>query len=230
MSVVGHVPSRVGLHAVLADGQRSIEHVYGYFNAIRETPGATVATLAQRTRDAGTWNCPTLTLPHMWAPAPSPSHRATLPGVRFLSPTLLGEWRSRNVFIGSETARFMSTQVRALRDAGAPLLLGTDTPNPWIVPGFAIHAELQQFANAGLTPFEALSTGTRDAARFLGLEHEFGTVGPGKRADLLLLDANPLIDVANVARRAGVMARGRWYAEHELRARLGALERSLASP
>jgi imidazolonepropionase-like amidohydrolase len=98
------------------------------------------------------------------------------------------------------------------------------------MPGFAIHEELSHLVEAGLSPYEALRAGTRDAARFLELEDEFGTVTVGKRADLLLVDANPLDDVANVGRRLGVMARGRWYSEADLHARLEALVQARINP
>jgi imidazolonepropionase-like amidohydrolase len=94
-------------------------------------------------------------------------------------------------------------------------LLGTDAPNPFVVPGFSIHEELARLVAAGLTPYEAIRTGTTDAAEYL--DDDFGVVAPGKRADLLLLDADPLADVRNIARREGVMVRGRWLRDTQLR-------------
>jgi imidazolonepropionase-like amidohydrolase len=82
---------------------------------------------------------------------------------------------------------------------------------------------------SGLTPFQALSTGTRNVAQFLGQEKDFGTVTQGQRADLILLEANPLTDVANVQKRAGVMLNGRWLPESQIRAGLAAIARRNAS-
>ena len=79
---------------------------------------------------------------------------------------------------------------------------------------------------AGLTPQQILTSGTRNVARYYGAEREFGTVTVGRRADLLLLEANPLNDVANVARRAGVMVNGRWLPEAEIQARLARIAES----
>ena len=104
----------------------------------------------------------------------------------------------------------------ALHDAGARLLLGTDTPNQYVVAGFSVHDELNNFVAAGMTPYEALNAATRNAAEFLGALEEFGTVAAGQRADLILVEADPLEDVANAAKRVGVMLRGRWLAEAEL--------------
>jgi hypothetical protein len=106
--------------------------------------------------------------------------------------------------------------LRALRDADAPLLLGTDTGNPFVVPGFSVHEELELLVQAGLTPYQALRSATRNPAEFLGATGEFGSVAAGRRADLLLLGGNPLIDVRQVANIHGVMARGRWIGPAEL--------------
>jgi imidazolonepropionase-like amidohydrolase len=101
--------------------------------------------------------------------------------------------------------------VKALHDAGAVVLAGTDTPNPFVVPGTAIHRELALFVAAGLTPKEALATATRDAALFLGQEGEWGTIEPGKRADLVLLAANPLANIAAASKPVRVMVRGKLF-------------------
>lgn len=113
--------------------------------------------------------------------------------------------------------------VKALHDAGARLLLGTDFPPAFTVPGHSLHEELSNFVAAGLTRYEALRAGTSGASEFLGKPAEFGVVAEGARADLLLLEANPLADVRNAARRAGVMVRGAWYTESEMRERMDKL-------
>src|SRR5438270_2627541 len=88
--------------------------------------------------------------------------------------------------------------VKAMHNASIPFLAGTDTPpGVYIFPGFSLHEELQRFVAAGFTPLEALQTATINPAKFLGKEAELGTVEPGKYADLVLLDANPLDDISN---------------------------------
>jgi imidazolonepropionase-like amidohydrolase len=82
---------------------------------------------------------------------------------------------------------------------------------------------------AGLTPYQVLATGTREAARYFGEGARFGTIAPGRRADLILLTANPLQDLANVQRRAGVMVRGQWLAEEVIQARLNKIAATVAS-
>ena len=110
--------------------------------------------------------------------------------------------------------------VKALHDAGARLLLGTDCGNPFVVPGFSVHLELRNFVDAGLSPFEAIRAGTSGAAEFMNAGAEFGTVAAGSRADLILVEGNPLEDVLNVDKRAGVMVRGKWYSRAELQSEL----------
>jgi imidazolonepropionase-like amidohydrolase len=101
------------------------------------------------------------------------------------------------------------------------MLAGTDSLNPCVVPGFSIHDELEDLVTAGLTPYQAIKTATVNAAEFLGAASEFGTVTVGKRADLILIDGDPLKEIKNTTRRAGVMVSGQWLAEAEIRKLLG---------
>ena len=110
--------------------------------------------------------------------------------------------------------------LKSLQTAGCPIAFGTDSPQLYSVPGFSIHREMRSMAAAGLTPQQILVSGTRNAARYFGAEQEFGSVAAGQRADLILLNGNPLTDLANVGRRAGVMVNGRWLPEAEIQARL----------
>lgn len=107
--------------------------------------------------------------------------------------------------------------VRGFFQAGVPMLLGTDTPQPFVFPGASVHDELANYVAAGLTPAQALALATREPARFVGKDDRWGTIEAGRRADLLLLDANPLADIAATRRIAGVMAGGRWLPPNELR-------------
>ena len=106
--------------------------------------------------------------------------------------------------------------VRALHEAGAPLLLGTDSPVSTVIPGLSIHDEMRNYAEAGLPARDILRIATLDAASFLGLEDELGSVEVGKRADLILVRRNPLKRVKNLERLNGVMIDGRWLPQAEL--------------
>ena len=118
--------------------------------------------------------------------------------------------------------------VRAMHQAGVPFLAGTDTPGvPYVFPGFSLHDELALLvAEGGFTPLEALQAATRNPARFLGREKDLGTVEPGKLADLVLLDADPLADVHNTTKIAAVVANGRLLPRQELDRMLADVEAS----
>ncbi len=247
LSVVGHVPVSVGVEYALEMGQYSLEHLLGYAEAVEsadsplygqwsyrylygaiELDEARILEIAQATRAAGAWNCPTLVAMDRWILAEEAQSLLEQPHMRYISPHMRARWSRMRGFIdtwlaGSDAeARRHGREVRrlivkGLRDAGAGLLLGTDAGSTYVEPGFSIHVELQNLVEAGLTPYEAIRAGTRDAAEFLGALDEFGTVAVGKRADLILLEDNPLKDVANLQRRAGVMVRGQWLSEATLR-------------
>ena len=99
---------------------------------------------------------------------------------------------------------------KARDERGAKLMLGTDTITVYSVAGFAVHQELELAVKAGLTPYHALRYATVTPAEYLGLSKEAGTIEAGKRGDLLLLDANPLTEVQNTRRFAGVMIKGKY--------------------
>ncbi|HTR49486.1 MAG TPA: amidohydrolase family protein, partial [Kofleriaceae bacterium] len=119
--------------------------------------------------------------------------------------------------------------VRELAAAGAPVLAGTDTPNPYVVPGASLHQELALLAAAGLTPYAALRAATIDAADFLGDPHD-GRIAPGARADLVVLDGDPLADLRALDRIDGVVVRGHWLSGDELRTRHDELVAAYRAP
>ena len=115
----------------------------------------------------------------------------------------------------SEALRWLREAVpliRALHEAGVPLLLGTDSFGT-LVPGFSIHRELEMMVAAGLTPYEALRTGTVNAAAYLDESDTAGTIEVGKRADFILVEENPLTDIRHVSNVQGVFNQGKWHSE-----------------
>ena len=113
--------------------------------------------------------------------------------------------------------------IKELYDAGVPVLLGTDSPQIFSVPGFSIHREMQVMVESGLTPYQVLHAGTAAVADFLGAE-DFGRIAEGQRADLVLLNANPLDDIGHFADSAGVMVNGVWLSRSDIDERLDAIE------
>jgi imidazolonepropionase-like amidohydrolase len=116
--------------------------------------------------------------------------------------------------------------LKALNDGGVKILFGTDAPQQFSVPGFSIHREMKAMAAAGMTPHEILKSATKNVGDYFKDKDKFGTLAVGHRADLVLLEANPLDDISNVAKRAGVMVRGRWLAEKEIQERLAKIAAS----
>lgn len=200
--------------------------------AWQEVDAERLASVAAAVRAAGTWNCPTLVVLQKWQQGDEARALLARPEMRYVSPFLRAAWApdspsnylarlpAATTAAARRSVPAMQRAVRALRDAGGGILLGTDMGNPCVVAGFAVHEELVNLVAAGLTPFEALRAGTADAARCMGAEEDWGTLAPGRRADLILLEANPLDDVRNAARRVGVVLHGRWFPAEELTAEL----------
>ena len=238
LPVVGHVPYSVGLRGVIEARQASIEHLDGFLEALQPDPDSvTDATtmrqlldgadmrrlpaLVDSIRDGNIWNCPTLVLFENFAEDAEWQREVDL-----VPPALVERYRrgmpnwGAHPEVRQRAYDLYLMIVRALHERGAHLLLGTDTPKPTVLPGFSLQAELRSFVRAGLTPYESLRAASSDAAMFLQQEKEFGTIGLGMRADLLLLKANPLENIDNLEKRVGVMVAGRWFTESELQRRL----------
>lgn len=251
LEVVGHVPPAVGLDHVVRSGQLSIEHMDGIAQAAAEDDSALgdptspyeawkfvdpdkVPALAEALAAQGTWVCPTLV---SWQSDPMPDEIEGFlrrPEIRFVWPETIDYWR--NMALPADLVQVMRDgienrllAVRTLHEAGARLVLGTDSPAGFVLHGFGALRELEILVEAGLTAYEAIEMATRNAAELLGASEEFGTVTEGKRADLLLLYANPLDDIGNTARQAGVMVRGGWISEEEIESMLQELATKYAS-
>lgn len=134
-------------------------------------------------------------------------------------------WSAANdsVKTPARRARYVEVRNRILKvfhDAGGTVIAGSDTPEWFHTYGFGLHRELEALVKAGLTPFDALRAATVNPARYLGAEREWGTIAPGRRADLVLLDADPLADIRNTVRIHGVAIGGAWHDRASLDAML----------
>ena len=222
--VVGHVPRAVSADFAIENGQWTIEHFSRYAPEVTENgtwsgpiDGSRLEAFIERLRLAGTWSCPTLTVQLR-----SQSQVADLksnPLYDLLSQPMR-DWLESSLTqppSGDRSAddRRRKELLLALVRAGIGVVVGTDTGVQYVLPGFSIHEELRHFADAGLTPYETLRAATAHAAAALGVTDR-GAIAVGRRADLLLLDADPLADVTHLNRRAGVMAGGHWYAQSTL--------------
>ena len=232
MRFAGHVPDAVGVYHVLESGQVSIEHLDNYVETVGGPDSAAdtqIARVVAATCAAHAWTVPTLALWETFLGNENPAALAARAELRYVPQAWRASWAEQLAQMRKTappndqrlaTLALRRRILKALQTAGCPIALGTDSPQLYSVPGFSILREMQSLAAAGLTLQQILDEATRQPARYFGAEQEFGTVAPGKRADLVLLNANPLADLTNIERRAGVMVNGRWLPEADIRARL----------
>jgi imidazolonepropionase-like amidohydrolase len=239
----GHVPADVGLQRALEAKYRSIDHLDGYVEALVPNPAnsqvfgvnlvaqadeSKIPALVKATRAAGTWQVPTEVLLVSWLSDEDPKAMAQWPEMKYVPAETVAKWVAQKEgfaakFPAADRQKLLALRrklIKALHDGGVPFALGSDAPQTWNVPGFSVHRELKAIVAAGLTPYQALRTGTANVATYFGTEASTGTVAAGKRADLLLLDANPLQDIANSSKIAGVMVNGRWLSKADIDKRL----------
>jgi imidazolonepropionase-like amidohydrolase len=252
----GHVPLEVGLDAAITAKYSTIDHLDGFIEAMYNGPQPLTAAvdgffglgivrqldtsrfqpIVERVKASGVAMVPTQILMDNYTNDKTGEQLTSGPEFRYWLPQVVTNWRNmkNNLLEQPPAPREQQQEFTALRrrfiktlyDSGVPFLLGSDAPQFWNVPGFSAHRELGALVAAGLTPYQALRTGTVNVARFLGEEGLSGVVRQGARADLILVDGNPLQDIANTLRISGVVVNGRWIGAAERNAMLA----SLATP
>lgn len=207
--------------------------------------------LAKKLAAAGIWSVPTLSLFETILDQKSPTAELMArPEMRYIVPQAVGQWaEQRNatkfpalwgVDYGERVAALRKQITLALADAGVGLMAGSDSPQFFKVVGFSLHDELASLAACGLGAERALACATSNPARYMdslpnrgsatGVPPDFGSIAPGKRADLVLLDADPTVDIRSTRRIQAVMLRGRLIQRAELDALLAEVERSARPP
>ncbi|WP_419938595.1 amidohydrolase family protein [Candidatus Palauibacter sp.] len=240
----GHVPADVGIRHAILMGQETFDHLDGYMEEAGGIRGpmdsAKLEELFALTIGARAWVVPTMVL---WEVGViglgDPDALAAYPEMRYWPPQGVEGWKNRLQAVQARDAwdveqarRHASNRTRLLgmmNEAGVGILMGTDSPQMFSVPGFSLHRELAAMAEAGMSPYEILVSGTRNVGEYFQGYDTFGTVAAGRRADLILTNANPLDDVANVADRAGVMVRGVWKSEEEIQQGLAEIAASFGN-
>ena len=248
MPFAGHVSDHVGLFRALEVGQATIDHLDNYVEAlvpegqeVEEPPGlrgahellerideARIDLLVQKTLEADGSVVPTMVLweSGIYATRPSEALLDERPEVAYMPQEIVERWveavDARVEETDPEAMRRLAALrrriLKALYDGGVRILLGTDSPQIFSVPGFSIHREMKLYTEVGIKPFDVLAAGTKIVGEFLS--GDFGTIEVGQRADLLLLEATPLEDVANVSKRVGVMVNGEFITEEAIQERL----------
>jgi imidazolonepropionase-like amidohydrolase len=216
---VGHAASGVSAQQAARAGQRSLEHLTGLPDQC--VSAGRCSEVFDAFVEHGTWAVPTLVAwRHLLFRADSAVSRA--PELRYVQLAMRQRWDSvtasaRHSARERETARKTFERfLRVVRDmnrAGVRLLAGSDAANPYTVPGFDLHEELEWLVTAGLSPAEALRAATISPVIYLGATDSLGTVVPGKIADLVLLEANPLDDIRHTKKIAAVIVNGRLIAD-----------------
>ncbi len=246
----GHVSDYVGLRHALASGQMSIDHLDNYVEALAPSDDradedrglrgvgallesvdeSRIPELVRATVESGAWVRPTMVLSEtaFFNDRGSADVLSDRPEVRYMPPEVVDRWReavdtrlaSTDIETNRRVASLRRNILAALHEGGANIALGTDSPQIFSVPGFAMYHEMALYAEVGMTPYEVLEIGTRRPAEYFDAADQFGTVAVGSRADLILLKANPADDIGSVRNRVGVMVNGRWIPADEIERRL----------
>jgi imidazolonepropionase-like amidohydrolase len=246
----GHVPVDVGIRHALESGYASVDHVDGFLEGLVPEDAGVEADqngffgynftdladttlmdeLVQMTKEHNVWVVPTQSLFDRWFSPLIATDLAAAPEMKYMPASTIEDWvSSKQNLVGTDAysaeqwKEFNAIRLKLIQELhrnGHGLLLGSDAPQVFNVPGFSIHHELQGMLDAGLSPLEAIQIGTLNPAKYFGMEGEFGEVITGASADLLLLNANPLEDLDNLQEPEGVMVRGRWLSREDIDNRL----------
>ena len=236
----GHVPVDVGVRHALESGYATIDHIDGYleglvpeaaavnpaengffgFNFTQLADTTKIKDLVELTRNQEVWIVPTQTLFERWfAPTQADSLLAQ-PEMKYMTPTTLANWKrikeeqlSDPSWDPQQWVLFDHIRLRLILELarnGHGLLLGSDAPQLFNVPGFSLHREIAAMERSGLSPAEILRMGTLAPAQFFGAEADWGSIAVGKAADFFLTEANPLEDLSALREMKGLMLQGKW--------------------
>lgn len=249
----GHVSRGVGIRHALESNYATVDHVDGFleglvpesegvdpnengffgYNFTDLTEPSLIGDLVRMSKEHKVWVVPTQALFERWFSANPTKELAAEPEMKYVPASTIESWINRKNQITDGTQfnaerwnRFNDIRrklIFKLQQDGQGLLLGSDAPQVFNVPGFSIHHELQYMLEAGLTPLEALQTGTLHPATFFGEEGSFGEIIQGASADFIMTDKNPLKDLAHLSHPEGVMVRGYWLSKDEIGQKLADL-------
>lgn len=251
---VGHVSFKVGIWRAIDAGYSSIDHLDGFVEGLvpgienmEQQAGLFAMYIADRAdesqvpklmkglKDHHVWVVPTQSLAERWfAPEFTSEVFLTDPATKYMNKETTSQWveTKKNLmataqYDAAKIDNFIKLRrrlIKACHDNGVGLLLGCDAPQVFNVPGFSTHSELQYLVKSGLTPYEALKTGTVNVATYLGIK-DAGLIREGAAADLVLLADNPLVNINNSQKVEGVMLNGKWLSKEYIVSELKKLEK-----
>lgn len=235
LAIIGHGVREPGMEFILNHGQVMVAHMeeylYTHFNNTLDE--SLIASAIKITKDNGAYVTPNLSayeaIAAQWGNPSGLEKLLQQEGIKYVSPKWKEFWNgidyTSNAGSIEPQYNFLKKLTKQFDEANIPLLLGTDSPYiPGLPIGFSIHDDLRDLVGAGISPFNAIKAGTRTPGEFINHfvvgAQRFGLVKEGYKADLILLEANPLDNVTNIKKRIGVMANGRWMSEQYLQTQL----------
>lgn len=221
------------LEGLVPEPERPDPNAGGFFG-FNFTPLADttlIDDLVSMSKQHEVWIVPTQSLFERWFAPADPDSLLRQEEMKYMPASTLAEWKRikqettgpDSDFDEAQWDRFIAIRqqlLKALQENGQGLLLGSDAPQLFNVPGFSIHHEIAGMKRAGLSELQILQSGTVNPARFFGMEDRFGTIAEGMAADLILLGANPLSDISALKEIEGVMVRGKWLDRSEIDSKL----------
>jgi imidazolonepropionase-like amidohydrolase len=237
MAVIGHGVRSVGLPKALFEGQIMVAHAEEFLYTAFEDheDRSRIKSVVADTFRSGAYVTTTLSaneaITRQWGRPEQVRAFLSDPRAAFMTPNVRADWANGSYALAAKPAtaraddvlRFLAEFIKALQVKGVPLLAGTDSPAvPGLYPGYSLHDELHALIKAGLSPYEALSAATRVPGQFIAktipAAQHFGTITPGLRADLVLVENDPLASVETLKSPIGVMKAGRWLTRAQLAA------------
>jgi imidazolonepropionase-like amidohydrolase len=222
LQTVGHIPNAFEgkIEQAFVPHFGMVAHAEELTNYAIDYSKKEAEQMAQLLKNNGTWLCPTLTtMERILSQVKSLDELKAMPSLQYVHPLLQSKWLTankynkmsspENILHFEQYVKFNLLLVKACKDAGVPIVTGSDAGVSGVVLGFALHDELELLIQSGLTTEEALSSATRLSAQWLGIDSQIGTIEVGKLADLVLLDENPMDDIKNTRKIAAVIVNGK---------------------
>lgn len=238
----GHVPADVGVEKAITLGQQTIDHIDGYVEYLSQFEGAELDQkmdeIINLTRENDVWIIPTQALWETILGVADYDALRSYDELKYIPKQVRNNY---NQFIinnidnnpnldlveSQEAADLRQELLFKMNKAGVKILMGTDAPQLFSVPGFSIHRELAKMSESGMSNYDILRSGTTNVGEYvktLGVSGEYGTITVGSFSDFILLDENPLEDIHNVSSLSGVFVNQRWLSREAIDTKLAEIE------
>lgn len=235
----GHVPADVGIVHAIEMGQETMDHIDGYYIYLQSfEPGereSKMEEVVSMTKESGAWIVPTQALWETIIGAGDYENMAEFDELKYIPGAVRSNYMNwvennltNNPNYNSENAaleaEWRQKILAEMYDQDVRILMGTDAPQLFSVPGFSIHRELPYMKDAGMSNLDILRTGTLAVGEYFSNEDTFGQIREGHRADLIMLEGNPLEDLGFLKDHSGVMVQGNWYSRDMIDQKLAEIE------